>query len=108
MRVHVWDIRERREKFWREGTMDTCGGAGTMQRRKEAWAVQAIATPQQDSFCFRLLSVNDLEEFASCEIREDKAHVTDQFCSSNKRILDEVATVPSKRLRNKIAGCESI
>lgn len=68
MRVHVWDIRERREKFWREGTMDTCGGAGTMQRRKEAWAVQAIATPQQDSFCFRLLSVNDLEEFASCEI----------------------------------------
>jgi hypothetical protein len=26
--------------------------------------------------------------------------------STNKRILDEVAQVPSKRLRNKVAGCE--
>ena len=26
--------------------------------------------------------------------------------STNKRLLDEVASVPSKRLRNKISGCE--
>jgi len=25
--------------------------------------------------------------------------------STNKRLLDEVASVPSKRLRNKISGC---
>lgn len=30
---------------------------------------------------------------------------TDIF-STNKRLLDEVASVPSKRLRNKISGCE--
>ena len=30
------------------------------------------------------------------------------ICSTNKRILDEVALVPSKRLRNKISGCEFI
>lgn len=57
---------------------------------------------------WRLISVDDLEESANNGIREDKVHVTDRFCSSNKRILDEVATVPSKRLRNKIAGCECI
>jgi hypothetical protein len=26
--------------------------------------------------------------------------------STNKRLIDEVASVPSKRLRNKISGCE--
>jgi len=26
--------------------------------------------------------------------------------STNKRLLDEVASVPSKRLRNKISGCK--
>jgi len=28
--------------------------------------------------------------------------------STNKRLLDEVASVPSKRLRNKISGCECL
>lgn len=77
------------------------------EKKEEALAVQALAIPQQDPFYWRLV-VNDTEELGNNEIREDKVHVTDQFCSSNKRILDEVATVPSKRLRNKIAGCESM
>lgn len=32
--------------------------------------------------------------------------VADPSPSTNKRLLDEVASVPSKRLRNKISGCE--
>lgn len=33
------------------------------------------------------------------------AHTADTR-STNKRLIDEVASVPSKRLRNKISGCE--
>jgi len=42
----------------------------------------------------------------SCPIRTSYPKIT-LTSSTNKRLLDEVASVPSKRLRNKISGCMS-
>lgn len=42
----------------------------------------------------------------ACEVFTSERVLT-RSVSTNKRLLDEVASVPSKRLRNKISGCES-
>lgn len=43
----------------------------------------------------------------SPHLRSISRWATTDVPSTNKRLLDEVASVPSKRLRNKISGCES-
>jgi hypothetical protein len=53
-------------------------------------------------------------ELAGCQgdlrlssLRQTTLSQTVLTTSTNKRLLDEVASVPSKRLRNKISGCKS-
>lgn len=101
----MWDLRGEGRKFRREGIW-ACAVCRSKEKKGASIGRTGYCRSPAGPIYWRLVSVNDMEELANNEFGENKVHVTDRFCSSNKRILDEVATVPSKRLRNKIAGCE--
>jgi ribosomal protein S17E len=73
--------------------------------RELSWAFPAVAGPDGSAVCVAAQGVRTktVKKLARVIIEKYYSRLTLDF-HTNKRVVDEVAEVPSKRMRNKIAG----